>query len=208
MRFTARKIENLKPSTERREIPDDLMQNLYLVLQPSGAKSWAVRYRRFGDGRTRKLTLGNYPLLGLNDAREKARDALRAAAEGGDPAGLKQRRRFEMEAESRFFEDVLERFITKGCRGHRTQAETNRFLEREVLPHWRGRLLESLTRADVTDVLYKLTDRGTLVQANRVFSRMRRLFNWSVETGVIKVSPMGSLRRPAAESERERGPDR
>lgn len=206
MRFTARSIDSLKPGPSRREIPDELCPGLYLVLQPqpSTARSWAVRYRRQADGRPRKLTLGAWPLLSLADAREKAREALRAAAEGGDPAGDKQQARPKPKAESRLFEDVLERFLVRGCGQHRTQAETRRLLEREVLPHWRGRLIETITRPDVTDVLYRLTDRGTLVQANRVFSRTRRMFRWCVETGVLEQSPVTGLRRPAVEHERER----
>ena len=170
--------------------------------QPSGARGWACRYRRASDGKPRKLTVGSWPLIPLAEAREKARAALRTAAEGGDPAGDKRRRR-ETE-DSRAFQAVLERFITRGCGQHRTQAETRRMLTREVLPYWRGRTVDSLTRADVTDVLYRITDRGSLVQANRVFGRLRRLFRWASETGAIEASPMASLRRPAVELERER----
>lgn len=41
-------------------------------------------------GRLRRLTLGPHPNLPLADAREKARDELRAAAKGGDPAEAKK----------------------------------------------------------------------------------------------------------------------
>jgi hypothetical protein len=46
-------------SDERREIPDTRAPGLRLIIQPrpSGAKSWAIRFRR-PDGRTAKLTLG------------------------------------------------------------------------------------------------------------------------------------------------------
>ena len=43
----------------RQEIPDGLLVGLYLVVQPSGAKSFAVRYRHAGQ--PRKLTLGAFP---------------------------------------------------------------------------------------------------------------------------------------------------
>ena len=38
-------IKKLPPPPKRREIPDGKAQGLYLVVQPSGAKSWALRYR-------------------------------------------------------------------------------------------------------------------------------------------------------------------
>jgi hypothetical protein len=65
------------------------MQGLYLIVQPSGAKSWAVRYRHAG--RSRKLTLGSFQALGLDAARQRARDALIAVAEQRDPAKEKRR---------------------------------------------------------------------------------------------------------------------
>ena len=43
----------------RREIPDSRAASLYLVIQPSGAKSFAMRFRRPG-GKSCKLTLGRY----------------------------------------------------------------------------------------------------------------------------------------------------
>src|SRR3546814_5479520 len=41
--LTTKDVENVKPGTARKEIPDALLPGLYLVVQPSGAKSWAVR---------------------------------------------------------------------------------------------------------------------------------------------------------------------
>ena len=68
MRLTVRGVEVMRPGADRREIADSHMPGLYLVVQPSGAKGWAVRYRH--QGVSRKLTLGSYPALGLKDARE------------------------------------------------------------------------------------------------------------------------------------------
>ena len=87
-KLTAKSIETIRAGTARREVPDAFLPGLYFIVQPSGAKSWAVRYRH--DGRPRKHTLGPYPLLDLKAAREAASKALRAAAEGSDPATQKK----------------------------------------------------------------------------------------------------------------------
>src|SRR3954451_13337658 len=86
--LTARAVETLKPDNERREVPDGLLRGLYLVVQPSGARSWAVRYRHVG--KPRKHTLGSYPGVDLAAARATARKALEAVAMGRDPATEKQ----------------------------------------------------------------------------------------------------------------------
>ena len=52
--LTAAAVKNLAPGPARREVPDGGTHGLYLVIQPSGAKSWAVRIRR-PNGKTAKL---------------------------------------------------------------------------------------------------------------------------------------------------------
>src|SRR3954453_19389006 len=86
--LTVKRIENADPAPVRQEIPDGLLVGLYLVVQPSGAKSFAVRYRYAGQPRT--LTLGAFPAITLEAARDIGAKALRAAAEGRDPATEKQ----------------------------------------------------------------------------------------------------------------------
>lgn len=54
-RLTNLSVESMKAGQARREIADTGARGLYLVVQPSGVKSFAVRYR-FG-GKPRKLTL-------------------------------------------------------------------------------------------------------------------------------------------------------
>ena len=88
--LTVLSVENVKPKEARYEIPDS-GSGLYLVVQPSGAKSFALRYRM--GSRPRKLTLGAYPKLGLVEARKLARSAVQAVAEGNDPADKKAARR-------------------------------------------------------------------------------------------------------------------
>ncbi|WP_173947204.1 Arm DNA-binding domain-containing protein [Microvirga terrae] len=83
--LTAQSLDELKTNPAKRlEVPDWLLRGLYLTIQPSGARSWAVRYRC--NGQTRMLTLGPYPAFTLATARECARAALKAAQAGGDPA--------------------------------------------------------------------------------------------------------------------------
>jgi hypothetical protein len=66
--LTVRRIDTVQTTSSRQEIPDGLLVGLYLVVQPSGAKSFAVRYRHAGQ--PRKLTLGAYPAINLEAARD------------------------------------------------------------------------------------------------------------------------------------------
>ena len=46
--LTTKSIENLKAGAARREVPDGSCAGLYLVVQPTGVRSWAARYRLNG----------------------------------------------------------------------------------------------------------------------------------------------------------------
>jgi integrase len=55
--MTVAAVRTYKPTRDRREIPDGGCSHLYLVVEPTGKKSWALRARR-PDGRPGKLRLG------------------------------------------------------------------------------------------------------------------------------------------------------
>src|SRR6266550_3769571 len=102
--LTPLRIANQKPGAERLEIADARCRGLYLVVQPSGAKSWAVRYRYLK--KPKKLTLGTVLVLGqgeaepgeptidgaltLAGARKLAAHALHQVKQGSDPSAKKQ----------------------------------------------------------------------------------------------------------------------
>jgi hypothetical protein len=88
--LTDRVVQQAKATDVRVEIPDAVVPGLYLIVQPTGVKSWAVRYR-VGE-RRRKLTLqGRYPVLSLAKARDAARTALESISEGEDPSRCQAR---------------------------------------------------------------------------------------------------------------------
>src|SRR5436190_4305019 len=97
--LTAIAVAKLRASADRREIPDPGCPGLYLIVQPSGHKSWALRYR--SRRRSAKYTLGPALIgacaesdtapeldtpLSLAAARELATRTLREIQAGRDPA--------------------------------------------------------------------------------------------------------------------------
>ncbi len=202
MRLTTRSVEALRPAAVRREIPDSHMPGLYLVVQPSGAKGWAVRYRH--QGVSRKHTIGSYPQLDLKTARTLGGKALRAAAEGRDP-GREKRQNRATKADS--VDHVVAAFLDHHVRRSnrpRTAQETERLLRLHVLPRWRGRVVHQITRRDVLDVLDRVVDGGAPIAANRTLSAVRKFFNWCVARDILSVSPCAGVKPPTAERSRDR----
>jgi integrase len=200
--LTVRTVESVKPGSTRQEIPDRHLPGLYLIVQPSGHRSWAVRYR--SGNRSRKHTLGPYPALDLKTARTLAGKALRAVAEGRDPGREKiQARALQPDT----VEAVIQLFIERHClrtNRPRTVTETKRLLHRHVLPRWRNRLLRDITRRDVLDLLDDIVDAGAPIEANRVLSATRKMFNWSLQRDILSASPCVGVKAPSAERPRDR----
>jgi integrase len=200
--LNVRTVEVTKADTERREIPDGLLPGLYLIVQPSGARSWAVRYRHHG--RPCKHTLGRYPALDLAAARKLASAALRAVAEGRDPGREKRHTRVS-KADS--IETIAAQFIERHCNRSnrpRTAEETRRLLELHVLPRWRARLAREITRRDVLDLLDSVVDSGKPIAANRTLAAVRKMFNWAVARDILTASPCAGVKPPTLERARDR----
>lgn len=206
--LTAKGIEALASDpVARQEIPDGGVPGLYLVIQPSGAKSWAVRYRH--EGKPRKMVLGKYPAMTLASARRKAETALDAAVRGHDPAAEALAEKAAKKAEATdpdrdLVKTVVADFLKRHASQNRTADETAAIFRRNVLPKWGERRLDEITRRDVLDLLDGIVDRGAPVAANRTLAAVRKLFNWAVARDVLATSPCAGVKPPSPETSRDR----
>lgn len=199
-------VDNAKPGPARREIPDSHSRGLFLIVQPTGVKGWAVRYRF--DGRTRKLTIGPYPEIGLAKARAAAAKAKVAIADNVDPAAQKQARRATMRAAKRQASDVVEKvaadFVALHARPRtRDWRETERLLK-QFADAWRGRRLSEIGKPDIHAILDRIVARGAPVSANRAFAQLRKMCKWAVSRGLLERSPCEGVDRPSTENSRDR----
>ena len=89
MALSDTKLRNLKPG-EKPYIETD-EGGLHLEVMPGGAKVWRLRYRVGGrDAKQEKITLGDYPIYGLADARTWRDDCKALAGRGLSPMALKR----------------------------------------------------------------------------------------------------------------------
>lgn len=77
-KLTAMHVKHAKPGRHLDE------HGLYLLVKPSGARSWVLRVQFAG--RRRDFGLGSAHLVSLQEAREKARETQKAVKAGLDPA--------------------------------------------------------------------------------------------------------------------------
>jgi integrase len=207
-KLTAKFIENVKPGTERAEYVDDGCRGLYFIVQPTGRKAFAVRYRY--KGTPKKLTLDSG--LTLAAAREAATAALRELERGNDPAALKfeARKAAETAAADRkrdTVEHLAKRFIEEYAK-RKTRPNSWRQAEhvfyKIALPAWQGRTIHDIQRRDIRDLVEKVAvDRP--IMANRALGHLSKFFNWLCEREILTTgSPCAGVKPPSKEHARER----
>jgi integrase len=205
--LTAKAVENARPGASRREISDAGCRGLHLIVQPSGAKSWAVRYRHHG--KTRKLTLPGFPSLG--EARRAAVAALDDVAKGIDPATKSRDQlaaiaRADAERGRDTFEALAKQFMElHAARKTReaTQAHYQRMLIGIAAPAWRGRTVHEIRRRDIVALLDDVASTRPIL-ANRTAAVLSVFFRWCLARDIIETSPCAGIRRPAPEVTRDR----
>ena len=179
-------VRNIKPGSARREIPDPGCRGLYLVIQPSGHKGFAVRYRFAG--KPRKLSLGSLP---LSAARKAATHALHEAAQGRDPCAAKRQGRQERRATAvNTFRVVAEQYLALECGMRRdgdkvvfagalrTAARRLADLKRLIFPVLGNRPIAEIRRSEIVGLLDKIQVENGPVMADRALAIIRSLLNW------------------------------
>jgi len=195
--LTIRFIDSIAPPASGRvEYWDDSTPGFGLRVSDSGRKTWVVLYRH---GKVRRLTLGTYPTLPLADAREMAKDALRAAAKGKDPAGEKRTARL-----GDTFGDLAEDYIELYAKPNkRSWKEDRRALDRDLLPKFKNRKAADIKRREAIALLDRIKARGAAVLANRTLEIMRGIYNWGIDKERVEHNPCTGI-RAAEETSRDR----
>ena len=202
IKLTAAAVERLQaPAEGQIDYFDAAYPALALRVTAKGVRSW-VYFGRV-HGKLKRATLGRYPDLKLRDARVKAGETADDMRSGIDPAAVKRAARKEPRDKDTV-EYLAEQWLKRDQSENRTYREVARIMNREVLPAWRGRRIQTITRRDVIDLIDGVRDRGAKTLALRVHARLHRFFRWCAGRDIIEVSPMADLPKPGKEVKRDR----
>jgi integrase len=204
-RLTSLGVESVRAGSQRKEVSDGA-SGLWLVVQPSGHRSFALRYRD-GSGRPCKLTLGAWPALSLAAARKTAASALHDLSLGNDP--VKARRDAGVKAAAAKANTVVavcESFLRRDGAKLRTVDQMAANLKRLVYPVIGDRPIASIKRSDIVRLLDKVEDERGQRMADVTLATLRRIFGWHAARTDDFIPPFvrGMARQNAAEHRRSR----
>jgi hypothetical protein len=150
--LTHRTIEALKPEAAAYRVPDLRCPGLALRVAPSGYKSWDVAFRIRGAGKVRRLSLGPFPAVGLNDARTKTNTLVSAAKNGRDI--VQEEKVAKAVADDRMtVEQLVELYVQRMVRGKLKTASQIELRLNRVLVSLRGQFVDEVRRRDLRKIL-------------------------------------------------------
>lgn len=214
-RLTKTVVDSAEMTDKRYMVWDSELAGFAVRIEPSGTKSFVVRYRADGGGRTapqRFVTIGRFGNLTVEEARKEAKKVLGRIAVGEDPAAERNSKRREMKVAA-----LVDLYEEEGCyiqRGVR-QGEPMKPLTKQYtigrLRHHVVRLLghkriTELTAGDVErffrDVEQgksrkddkvghrkRIVVRGGSGAARKVFRDLSAMYSFAMRRGLVDANP-------------------
>lgn len=217
-------IKKLKAdaASERRtlEITDTVCKGLRVRVSYGGSVGFYILYRPRGEKTVKRFMLGKYPGVGIAEARRLARGKLGDVSKGGDPV---DEQRAAVAEKQRAFEEA------KALAGRLTVRQlAERFLHEKRalrwLPRYRSMLgynlldpklpelqlgiadkaAADLSAGDIDAIITAIQQRGSEVQARRVFETLRAVVRFGAKKKLITSNPLDAVSAPPNAEARER----
>jgi len=229
-RLTDEQVRKLAPKAQRYEVKDGGAIGLAVVVQPSGVRSWFLRY---GAKQERRVRIGDAGSMSVDRARREARKLRVEIDGGGDPATERRQAKVEalaLKARAASIEagDVVPGTVAelavRYLRASKRRMKPRGFAEVErhiahIVAAWGSRELVSIRRKDVVELVERRRDdaaavgrhedanRRGIVPAARLLAAIGTLFAFAVNRDELPANPAHGLRRAdlaLEESPRER----
>ena len=192
MPLTVVECKTAKPTASNQKLSDG--QGLFLLVTPTGAKYWRLKYR-FG-GKERLLALGVFPEVGLAEARAKRDQARRLLADGQDPAAEKKaKQQAAIIDDATRFRAVTERWLAvrkQEWAPKHTRTVVQR-LASNILPWLGDRPIDKITTPEVVEVLARAANRGAIETAHRLAHIIKGVFAYAEAAGLVQPGQLGAI---------------
>lgn len=203
--LSKRTIDAAEPEAARYTIWDDDLKGFGLRVEPSGAKTFIVRYR-FGGGRRgtpRQFKIGRYGKLTPDKAREAAVKIFAAVELGQDPQALRVAQRNVLTVS-----ELCDLYLQEGVATKKASTlKLDRIrIERHIKPLLGGKRITDLTTSDVDRFMQDIAagkvrtedaphTRGGRGAASRTIGLLSGIFAFALRGDLCPTNPAKGVKR-------------
>ena len=210
MKLTEKVIASLacEAGQKDRLVFDDTVRGLGLRISTTGSKGFLVQYRNAA-GNKRRLPLGAWGAITLEQARQAAQSVLGQVASGRDPYSErkteKENSQRDADGDKLTLSTLLQDWQSIGLATRREsyRREAVRAVSLAFNPFLKRRA-DALRRADVVGVLDALVKAGKGPTANRTGAYGRACYTWAVKRGKLAENPFEGIPTPSDNGSRDR----
>lgn len=200
--LTKQQIEAIKPKEKLFKVSDGDM--LYIFTSPTGKKVWKVLYTL--DGKKGTITIGEYPLISIKEARLK-RDEIKIMLASGKSPGQKKKEEKQKQLEGMSFRELIESYrdvVAPTHKGYIQEvASLNLFIR--LFPKL---MQKPVSQVDQLDMIEFRNERLKMVKAatvKRDLGLLGGVFKYArQELRIITGSPLTDISKPSESDHRDR----
>jgi integrase len=181
--LTDRTLKALKPAEpgKRYVVWDAHLHNFGVRVTDKGRRTFIIMRRLPGARLPVRHALGEYPIVELKTARERAQSALETLKQGVHPKDVQAQRDREATRQRKdTFAVVADEFMKRHVSKLRSGREIEAAIRRDLVSQWGERPVTAITRRDMVELLEAIVDRGSPYVAHNALAYARKLFNWAI----------------------------
>ncbi|MCF6306253.1 MAG: tyrosine-type recombinase/integrase [Rhodobacteraceae bacterium] len=193
MQLSDLQIRKVKPKDKPFRLGDGL--GLHLMVKPNGSKLWQFRFRYMG--KEKLLSLGQYPIVSLADARKKRDDAKRLLEDGTDPSVQKKLDRINAQVKARMtFKEVADEYyqglIERGLAP--ATLRKKRWQIDDLAKPLHNRPIDQITAAELLHFLKPIEQSGRRETTKKLRATISAIFRLAMVTMRAPADPSAALK--------------
>lgn len=180
--LTDKEIKAAKPKEKEYKLFDG--GGLYLSITPKGQKWWRLKYRF--EGKEKRLSVGVYPHISLQEARKRREELKEQIAKKIDPSVERKEKKIIIKQKETKKENTFYNVSQKWLKSYESQVKENyhtrlrRSLTNYIYPIIKHKPIDEVTRLEIISILEDLKNRELLETGRRVKTLLNKVYKYAV----------------------------